>query len=104
MELAELADVLPAEVCGSDWGELGLEGARGSAEPPESAEGSSPIQDLPASSSHQQNGTDSPIQSPPVSPTNLCPWPCLGLFCSPALLVVLDVPVSHAAARWFAVS
>ena len=35
MELAELADVLPVDDFGSNWGELGLESARGSAEPPE---------------------------------------------------------------------
>lgn len=85
MELAELADVLPPEVCGSDWGELGLASARGSAEPPESAEGSSPIQDLPASSSHQQNGIDSSKQSRPVIPSNVL---ALGYTsgCSAALL------------------
>ena len=67
MELAELADVLPAENNRSNWGELGLASARGSAEPPESAVGSSPLQDLPASSAHQQNGAESPGLSHPVS-------------------------------------
>ena len=78
MELAELADVLPVDDLGSNWGELGLDSARGSAEPPESAEGSSPVQDLPASASHHQNGAESPKQSRPVGPLDVRPKPCLG--------------------------
>ncbi len=71
MELAELADVLPVGDFGSNWGELGLDSVRGSAEPPESAEGSSPVQDLPASALHHQNGAESPKQSRPVGPLDV---------------------------------
>ena len=88
MELAELADVLPVDDFGSNWGELGLDSARGSAEPPESAAGSSPVQDLPASSARHQNGAESPKQSRPVSPLPLSTFRhALGLYRDPALLV-----------------
>lgn len=99
MELAELADVLPVDEFGSNWGELGLDSARGSAEPPESAAGSSPIQDLPASSSHQQNGAESPKQSRPVSPSmsalsyalgNHAPLLCLMLQTHESILLLVE--------------
>ena len=68
MELAELADVLPAETYSSNAAGADQEIARTSVEPPDSAAGSSPVQDLPASSSRQH----SPKVSRPVSHLSVC--------------------------------
>ena len=99
MELAELADVLPVDDFGSNWGELGLESARGPAEPPESAAGSSPLQDLPASASHRQNGTESPKQSRPVSTSTSAVSDASGLCRNLALLAFVYIIAHHAAVR-----
>ena len=99
MELAELADVLPPENDGSNWGELGLESARGSAGPPESAEGSSPIKDLPALFSHQLNGAESPGQEHPVGPPFSPLMHAFRLLYKASLLASADMSVPLARGR-----
>ena len=68
MELADLADVLAAETYSSNAAGPGQQIARISVEPPDSAAGSSPVQDPPASSSRQH----SPKLSRPVSRLSVC--------------------------------
>lgn len=67
MELAELADVLPAENYSSNAPGLELDDAAASAAVPELSEGSSPVQDPPPGSSPQRDGADSPGWSRLVS-------------------------------------
>ena len=67
MELAELADILPAENHSSNAPGLGLEAAAASAAVPELSEGSSPVQEVPPGRSAQRDRADSPGLSRLVS-------------------------------------